>query len=235
MRPVDRGAWPTDPRGAREVFTSYGDAMSPLIARLGRFCSYCEMRIDNVPAVEHVSPKRRDPERERDWDNLLLACVYCNARKGNHPKPSLLGEYCWPDRDNTFRAFAYRESGEVEINRALPDTAQALAMRLRALVGLNDRPREGQHLDAGDPRWQKRIRVWDIASEHRDDLVERDTPRIRERIVKVASETGCWSIWMTVFANDPDMRRRLLAAFPGTARGCFTEHGEALPRVAGAL
>lgn len=193
------------------------------------------MRLDNVPAVEHVSPKQRDRERERDWGNLLLACAYCNARKGSNPKPSLLGDYCWPDRDNTFRAFVYRESGEVEVNRALPDAAQALAMRTCTLVRLNKRPREGESLDAGDPRWQKRIRVWGIACDLRDDLAERDTPRVRERVVKVAYEMGCWSIWMTVFASDPDMRRRLIAALPGTSRGCFSEVGEALPRVGGAL
>ena len=235
MRPVERGAWPVDVSGARVVFAKYGEAQPGLIERIGRYCSYCEMRLDNLPAVEHVSPKKRDPERERDWENLLLACAYCNSHKSNRPKPSLLSEHCWPDRDNTFHAFRYLESGEVEIDRNRSDAQQALAMRTRALVSLNNRPEEGTHVDVGDPRWRKRIAIWGIAADAREDLAERDTPRLRESIVRNAYELGCWSIWMTVFASDVDMRRRLIVGFHGTALSCFDESCEPCPRPGGAL
>lgn len=216
-------------------FANYGDAQPVLIDRVGRYCSYCEMRLDNVPAVEHISPKSKDSARERDWNNFLLACAYCNAYKRDDPKPSLLPEYCWPDRDNTFRAYRYTQSGEVEINRALTDAQQALAMRLRALVRLNARPHEGLPFEAGDPRWRKRISIWEIATEQREELSTRDTPRMRSLIVKTACETGCWSVWMTVFDGDPEMRQRLIDGFKGTARACFDAHAAPVARPGGAL
>lgn len=40
-----------------------------------------------------------------------------------------------------------------------------------------------------------------------------------------------WSVWYTVFCDDSGMRRRLLAAFPGTHTSCFDPvDGRALPR-----
>lgn len=48
-----------------------------------------------------------------------------------------------------------------------------------------------------------------------------DTEAMRDQIVETAQSKGYWSIWMTVFADDADMRQRLIAAYPGTATTCF--------------
>lgn len=43
-----------------------------------------------------------------------------------------------------------------------------------------------------------------------------------ECVVRLAQATGFFSIWMQVFQAEPDMRRRLIDAFPGTREsGCF--------------
>ena len=58
-------------------------ALPYLEARLGSYCSYCGMKLDNAPEVEHVASKSTDPALITNWDNLLLACKACNPRKSN--------------------------------------------------------------------------------------------------------------------------------------------------------
>jgi hypothetical protein len=40
---------------------------------------------------------------------------------------------------------------------------------------------------------------------------------------------------MHVFADDPDMRRRFIDAFPGTARDCFDTSGNPVNRPGGRI
>lgn len=45
---------------------------------------------------------------------------------------------------------------------------------------------------------------------------------VRRLTAELAAQTGFFSIWMTVFAGDADMRNRLIDAFDGTRdSGCF--------------
>lgn len=53
----------------------------------------------------------------------------------------------------------------------------------------------------------------EIAQEALRDLQKNDTPQMRNQIVRTAQGQGFWSIWMTVFQNDPDMLNRLIDAF----------------------
>jgi len=74
-----------------------------------------------------------------------------------------------------------------------------------------------------------------MAEHARSRLATHDIEPMREQIVDTAKEKGYWSIWMTVFADDPDMRRRLIAAFPGTATTCFDDDCLAIARPGGNL
>ena len=76
MRPVNKGDSPY------QKIKSYGDALPYLEKRLGIYCSFCEMRINHVPEVEHVASKTRGGDLTA-WNNLLLGCKYCNSRKSN--------------------------------------------------------------------------------------------------------------------------------------------------------
>lgn len=67
MRPINKG----------DLLIKYEDYRyykSHLIDAIGPYCSYCEMNIQNQPDIEHILPKSKYPEKENDWDNLLLAC-----------------------------------------------------------------------------------------------------------------------------------------------------------------
>jgi len=60
MRPVERGDHPVI-EGKAVVFKKYGDARRHLVERLGRYCSYCEMRCNQPAHIEHVLPKSLNP------------------------------------------------------------------------------------------------------------------------------------------------------------------------------
>ncbi len=213
MRPVRRGPYPENAAGQSISFAEYGDAIDHLIARMGDFCSYCEIQITN-PAVEHVQPKSLAPELERDWENFLLACRNCNSIKGN--KQVTLNDYLWPDRDNTFRAFHYASEGMIDVDEeSIDEASRTRATRLMRLVGLDRRPGHPK-FSVKDRRWLKRMHAWREAVEARSDLETNDNETVRKWAVQNAVNSGFWSVWMTVFADDADMTQQLTKAFPGT-------------------
>ena len=214
MRPIRRGAAP-------QVgdYGEYRDAFPDLFARLGPYCSYCERRINTGLAVEHIQAKSRHPHLVGRWENLLLACVNCNATKGDrNADPS---EIFLPDRDNTFAAFIYPPDGTVQ-----PSPAHAAGLPTLALTGLEKRMSEildeNGKLVAID-RLSQRLETWSIAQIAKGFLDGRpNDPDFRASVTMNAGSAGFFSIWMTVYANDPEMRNRLIDAFPGTrASGCF--------------
>ncbi|WP_218919055.1 HNH endonuclease [Thiomonas intermedia] len=180
------------------------------------------MQLDASLAVEHVQPKKPPgaaaaiPERELDWDNFLLACTNCNSTKGD--TDVVLNDYLWPDRDDTFHALRYSEGGVVE---SVPGALQVRSDRLIKLVGLHVRP---DTLEASDRRWLNRREAWDMAVRAKDRLARCPldaTQVMRAQIIETAQAKGFWSVWMTVFADDPAMRDLLLQALPGTNTGLF--------------
>lgn len=214
MRPVDRGARPQDEQGQDIRFTAYPQARRELIRRLGEYCSYCEMHLDASLAVEHVRPKQPPgatavlPERALAWDNFLLACTNCNATKGD--TDVVLNDYLWPDRDDTFRALTYKKGGLVE---AAASPQQARAQRLIELVGLH---KLSDTDEAADRRWHNRREAWDIAERSKRNLAACPNDAMRDQIIVAATAKGYWSVWMTVFGDDPEMTARLITAYPGT-------------------
>ena len=211
MRPVDKGEAP-------QVYAKYEDAKVDLVARLGKYCSYCERRIPTNLAVEHIQPKSLNPELETSWRNLLLACGNCNSSKGSKSvNPS---DYLWPDCDNTLRAFSYSRGGLISPKSNLSPAMAIKAQASIALAGL-DKTQLGtdRKSTCADDRWTERFDLWLMAAEYRRCLLSNDT--LREFVVDLALASGMFSIWWTVFANDIDMRRRLREAFINTDASCF--------------
>lgn len=219
MRPVVRGECPKNRAGNDVRFSEYAKARRDMIARLGEYCSYCEMHLDSSLAIEHVKPKQPPgasaplPERELAWDNFLLSCTNCNSTKDN--TDVVLDDYLWPDQDNTFRALSYHEGGIV---KSVPGDWQDRADNIIKLVGLN---KMLDTAEASDRRWLNRKEAWDMATRAKERLARNDYEDMREQILDTVTEKGYWSIWMTVFADDADMRRRFIEAMPGTCNDCF--------------
>src|ERR1043166_3338434 len=217
MRPVFKGS-------TLKTYNSYEEATADLIAAIGDYCSYCERQIETHLAVEHVQPKSRRKSLRTAWENFLLACVNCYSCKGK--KHVNLDKFVWPDRDNTLRAFTYLQGG-----RVIPSSKLQIKNRIRAqktidLVGLDrdpGNPKKSKRPTSADKRWRRREEAWDLANRDLTRLQANDSPEVRELIVENALGRGMFSIWMTVFANDAEMRQRLVNGFRGTATNCF--HG----------
>ncbi|NOQ36529.1 MAG: HNH endonuclease [Methylococcaceae bacterium] len=234
MRPVERGAIPCDKNGNVIIFKEYGDARNYLIGRLGDYCSYCEAPLF-TPAIEHVQPKKEglSPELEKDWCNFLLACTYCNSNKGDKPvNINNLNDYFWADRDNTLRAFRYEKDRIPQIKQSLNATQQQIAQNSLELTGLS-RERGHPKFSKKDRRCEKRNEAWGKAERAKLNLNRQPVDCMREQIIDTATSTGFWSVWMTVFQDDTDMRQRLINAFQGTCTQCFDNNTQPIQRMGG--
>lgn len=225
MRPINKGTSPY-----REI-SNYSEALPYLERRIGVYCSYCEFRIDHVPEVEHISSKSKGGDRT-DWNNLLLACKYCNSRKSKKTSADNIEEYLWPDTDNTAIAFSY-ENGIPRINRKIAlqiDPSErflAKAQNLFNLVKLGHRPTQKEK----DRRFNRRnevyriargsLETWESISDKEDVLAT----NYLQQTIELAKQVGFFSIWMMVFHDYPTVLQALLLAFPGTERTYFDEMG----------
>lgn len=222
MRPVRRG-----PSPQANDFNPYGHARPYLIGRLGSYCSFCERPLPSGPHVEHIQPKQGDhgrPDRVGSWSNFLLACVNCNSTKGD--QEVILANVLLPDRDNTFAAFVYSPDGAIQPVTGLPIAVNDMAVATLRLTGLDKRPsltldEKGEMLAI--ERMSQRMEAWAQAEDAKNDVdANPGNDAIRRRVVKHAQALGFFSVWMTVFADDADMRDRFIDAFRGTRdSGCF--------------
>lgn len=230
MRPVHRG------RAPHRNYSKYQDAIGDLENRLGTYCSYCERRLPICLAVEHVVPKSRSRQLSKSWSNFLLGCTNCNSVK--KAKPTNDRDFLWPDKDNTLRAFSYVQGGLVNIANGLSPQVESKADKLRRLVGLHRHPGFLRNIDkptARDNRWSQREEVWQLAVRHKKTLIDNNSTTVRSLIVDAARGYGFFSVWMSVFENDRDMRRRFFAAFMGTAPNCFDAQWRPIARPGGRL
>ena len=230
MRPIIKGEHPSE-SGQPKLFKEYQQARKDLIDRLGQYCSYCEMKLDASLAVEHVQPKSLYPALERQWNNFLLACTNCNSTKGL--QDIILSDYYWPDEDNTFRAFTYLQGGLVRPHPQLNNQEKFKAEATLKLTGLDK-------LFTPDPKFSDRRQfnrreAWNIAIRSLNNLHKNNSSEMREQIVLTAIAEGYWSVWMTVFKDDPDMLKRFIEAFPGTCQDCFDSNCNPIPRPNGNL
>ena len=222
MRPVSRGAAPQ-----AHDFDPYDQAKPHLVSRMGLYCSYCERRVVTQLAVEHIQPKKGQyghPNLIGRWDNYLLACVNCNSAKGD--KQVVLADLLLPDRDNTFAVFVYLQDGTIQLAAGLSPALTVKANDTLALTGLDKSIQEA--LDENGKlvaldRVAQRMEVWAVAEETRADVeAHPDNNAVKRCAVNAAKGYGYFSIWMTVFSANPDMRNRLIDAFEGTRNsGCF--------------
>lgn len=192
MRPVDKGAAPN-------TYTVYGDARHDLANKIGYYCSYCEMGVNNMIEVEHVHPTSKGGN-SISWDNFLLSCKYCNTIKSNH-NPSRKG-YVWPDIDNTDLVFDYPEKDVIKPKTTLPVHVLASALKTIELMGLDREPGQPIEPTQADIRWVSRYQAWDKAKKSHNNWIKLSEQILAEQI-GITSLDGHYSIWTEVFKNDP--------------------------------
>lgn len=214
MRPLNRA----EHAAGDEPFANYAQAKPALIDAIGGFCSYCEAHQGEGLDVEHVHAIDNDGPRLR-WDNFLLSCSVCNSLKGT--KNAGRDGYCWPDRDNTGRAFRVDATGRISITPQLEPAERSLAQATASLLNLLSFPGSNPPPSRADRRVEQRRKMWKKAIAMRQMLASQDSDLARHFLSEAAAANGFWTVWMTVFQDDPDLRRRLIEAFPGTAGECF--------------
>lgn len=194
MRPVDKGAAP-------HAYANYGEARHDLAAKIGYYCSYCEMKVYNSIEVEHILPQNQGGNVV-DWDNFLLSCKYCNTIKSD--KNNNLTDYLWPDLDNTDLAFAYSEANVIEPKAGLNNLLKTKAESTIQLTGLDRIP--GSHIEPreSDTRWKARKESWDLAKKSLIDWNEAPVPAMARQIGRTALN-GNYSIWCEVFKEIPQV------------------------------
>ncbi len=153
-----------------------------------------------------------------------MACRNCNATKG-HKDVALLTSYC-PLAIIRLLRFVYTADGMISPELGLDAPHRAQALGTLSLTGLdkaisNTLDQNGK-LVALD-RVSQRMEAWGIAEESRADILSvPGSQPLRDATIRTAKALGFFSIWMTVYAGDFDMRNRLIDAFAGTRNSrCF--------------
>lgn len=226
MRPVVKGNQP-------RAYSNYQDARNDLVSAIGYYCSYCELPIKHMGHVEHVQP-RHNGGAPTEWHNLLLACVHCNSPK-NAVNLSRRG-YFWPDRDNTFRAFQYQYGiPNIQPRPNIRNRQRVYAQSIIDLCALNRVPGSPTPPTSRDVRWMYRREAWNKARRTLNHWRACPTDPMKETIADLARETGFFSVWMEVFAGEPEMRRKFIEVFPGTDGNSFDADTNPVRRVGGLI
>jgi uncharacterized protein (TIGR02646 family) len=219
MRPVIKSAWPQE-KGRPKSYKPHTKANNDLETNLGPYCSYCEVFSSDLE-IEHIISQDQDRTLAHNWDNLLLACGKCNGKGGKSNKPVDFITTHFPHRNNTFLSFSYKEGGLITVNPALNGVSRTHAENMLNLVGLDKYPGNAMYrkLNQRDSRWKHRRIAWEWAIKY---LPEYEADNLTaKQIVDFATQKGFFSVWYTVFANHPPIKRLLILSFTGTATNCF--------------
>lgn len=224
MRAVDKGVAP-------QVYTQYKDARPDLEGRLGKYCSYCEMRHNMSMEVEHVQPTANGGA-ELGWDNFLLACKQCNIHKSNHNTDR--SGYLWPDQDNTILTFEYTDNpGGINPCPGLPLEIKQIVESSIELMQLRRHPASNPAATMADTRWLRRQGAWDKAKRSLGNWLKNPIPAMADQIGETAEGTGFYSIWLTVFADHPIVISAIKSNFPNTYEPAYDAAGNLIVRAGG--
>ncbi len=213
MRPVSKGHAPN-------IYSNYKDARDDLINRLGVYCSYCEMVITNMPAVEHIIPIKNGGS-ELAWENFLLSCIYCNSNKSNNNTDRR--GYLWPDKDATYGVFDYEYGKPITVNNSISHELQQYAKNTIDLLKLDREPYTDSWTNQKDMRPMSRIEAWQKANESLIDWLACPIVELANAICRTATASGHFSIWMKVFDRHPLIQKRLVHSFIGTKKEHFKD------------
>lgn len=225
MRPVERGPRPKDANGNDIVFTTYSNARSALIGRMGQYCSYCNQKLPASLAVEHVQPKDPVPALALEWTNFLLGCTNCNSSKGATPIDA--EEYLWPDIHNTHLAFQYNQDGTIEVHPSL--TNPKIIRRAQNTLNLVGLQKYTDSMSASDRRWKNRKDAYQKATQALsllEEAIQKGAGDEASTLVGLwAPDSGFFSIWFAIFDQHPKVKEALRKNFPGTASDAFDNNG----------
>lgn len=201
-----------------EEFNPWSVAKPILELNLAAFCSYCEKpSSDEGIHIEHVQPKSLYPELKFKWVNFLFSCQRCNGMDNKGDKNVVIGKLHLPHTNNTWKSLLYKEGGLPVVHPDLNSFEAKKAQALIDLVGLDKREGHPKHL-SGDNRAKRRRTTWELAEKY---LIRYKDERFAPDIIAdLAYARGFWSVWMTVFHDEIEVKRELKSKFEGTYTDC---------------
>lgn len=232
MRPIEKGNWPTKGRLGitRRVFNDWTRAIPHLKGLTGRYCHFCEMKVTNAIAIEHIKPKEHFPKLQAHWGNFLLICNHCNSHKINTiPTSPYRKSYYWPHLNNTIMAFDFRITGEIIPNTTYL-TLQPQIDRANATIDLYGLDKTVTAQGNSDDRLIDRLEAYKQAI---DRYVEYSTGLATvNAIVDNAKNTGFFSVWLKVFDSIPPVKMALINCpdFHMATTNCFNAVYQPIPR-----
>jgi hypothetical protein len=227
MRPINRGATP-QVNGIAKTVADYKDWRQDLIDRIGNFCSYCNMVLNDSPQVEHVSAKSTNPAMLTTWDNMLLACGPCNRAKSNNPNSN--NTHYLPDYHNTHLAFDYalvdvpKRKGQIGCVPVPSSNAYVNQNKALATIALCKLQAVTVNKRATDLRWKYRYEAWITAVQWKDSWIKWGHTVANEFItllLTAATGKGFFSIWYIVFEDVQEIKLALLVGHPNTEITAF--------------
>jgi len=232
VRPVNKGETPY------VLIKNYGEALPYLEERIGCYCSYCEFPISHVPEVEHIFAKSKGGSLT-EWANLLLVCKYCNTRKGTIIGDNIKEIWLWPDINNTFLAFTYDGSKPKVNENFMKNIDESLLTRAKIMFAdlkLDNIPLSPNDKDR---RWMKRLNTYNKAKEYFNDWQMFKNSKYEGQLLKcifdLAKSEGFFSVWMNIFADEPEVCNGLINSFIGTDKNSFDNNGKPVIRVNGEI
>ena len=233
--------------GQPKTVTDYKDWRADLINRLGPYCCYCNMRLNDNPQVEHVAPKTPVPQRALDWDNMLLACGACNSRKNDELCEA--STHFLPDAHDTQLAFTHRLVPHprlplelaviVAVHPGLTPAQRLKAQATITMCGLDNIPTDKQGIArASDRRWKHRYEELLEASIWRQKWNAATLANqvvLLEAMLAIVKRGGFFSVWFDAFHDVPAVKQLLTRAFPNTAPCVPAPTLNPVPRIAGDL
>jgi uncharacterized protein (TIGR02646 family) len=243
MRPIERGPTP-QVNGTDKTVADYKDWRQDLLDRIGNYCSYCNMVLNDSPQVEHVSPKSTNPALRLSWHNMVLACGPCNRAKSDSANdPST---HYMPDHHNTHLAFDY-----LVINHPTKRNQKACVVAQKAEARVDQQKARNTialcKLDAltynrraTDLRWKYRFEAVLAAAQWKegwDSFGHANEQKFISLLMTAATGKGFFSVWFNVFENVPAVKQALITNFLGTDLRSFDslDNFRPVPRNAGDL
>lgn len=236
MRPINKGTWPTLKGGKKYVFNNWGNAKPHLIRRTGIYCHFCEMRINNCMAIEHIKAKIDYPTLSNNWTNFLLTCTSCNSNKlAKRLDTPYRMQYYWPHLNNTLLAFVSPISGpDALLVRPHFNLNTSQSKRAQATIDLYQLKKKVDSSGESDIRYLER----QIAAKKAIDryIEYMDGKATIPAIVDMATSTGFFSVWLDVFDAIPPVKEALLLApeFKIDVKSWFDANFNPIPRNAAA-
>ena len=132
-------------RHGPQGYVDYGSYKPWLRDEFSFRCVYCLSREAWKPdghggfSVDHIAPQATHPELSNEYDNLLYACIACNARRQGVPLPidpsrKPLGGHLQVNRDGTAQALTQDGQRVIDLCRLNRVSLRRFRLRLLRLV-----------------------------------------------------------------------------------------------------